>query len=71
MSENGARVAWARAGLMLPRALLGARQLRWSVRRVLADPRFLARTGAIAHWAKENDGAERGAELVERHAQAP
>jgi UDP:flavonoid glycosyltransferase YjiC (YdhE family) len=42
--------------------------MRWAVRRVLADPRFLARARAIAHWATENDGAERGAELVERHA---
>ena len=71
MGENGARVAWAGAGLMLPRTLLAAAPLRWAVRRVLADPRFTARARAIAHWAKENDGAERGAELVERHAQAP
>jgi UDP:flavonoid glycosyltransferase YjiC (YdhE family) len=68
MGENGARVAWAGAGLMLPRTLLAAAPMRWAVRRVLADPRFSARAGAIAHWAKENDGAERGAELVERHA---
>ena len=71
MSENGARVAWAGAGLMLPRTLLAAAPMRWAVRRILDDPRFATRAGAIARWAKENDGAERGAELVERHAQAP
>ena len=59
MSENGARVAWAGAGLMLPRTLLAAAPMRWAVRRVLADPRFSARTRAIRHWAKENDGATR------------
>ena len=69
--ENGARVAWSGAGLMVPRPLLGARPLRWAVRRVLADPRFAARAREIASWAKENDGAERGADLVERHGRVP
>jgi UDP:flavonoid glycosyltransferase YjiC (YdhE family) len=71
MSENGARVTWARAGLMVPRTLLGAGPMRWSVRRVLGDPRFASRAAAIAGWARHNDGADRGAALVERHAQAP
>jgi UDP:flavonoid glycosyltransferase YjiC (YdhE family) len=70
-SENGARVAWAGAGLMVPRRLLGGRPLRWSVRRVLGDPRFAIRAAAFARCARHNDGAERGAELVERHAEAP
>jgi MGT family glycosyltransferase len=70
-SENGARVAWAGAGLMVPRPLLGAPPLRWSVRRVLGDPRFAIRAKEFARWAKQNDGAERGAELVEQHAEAP
>jgi MGT family glycosyltransferase len=66
MAENGARVAWAGAGLMLPWRLLGAGSLQVAVRRILGDPRFTRRAGEIAAWAGRHDGAERGAELVER-----
>jgi UDP:flavonoid glycosyltransferase YjiC (YdhE family) len=65
MAENGARVAWSGAGLMLPWRLLGPRTLRLTVRRILADPTFRVRAGEIAAWARANDGAERAAELVE------
>ena len=65
MAENSARVAWAGAGLMLPWRLTGAASLRWAARRVLADPGFAQRASEIAAWASQNDGAERGAELVE------
>jgi len=65
---TGARVAWAGAGLMLPRRLLGPRALRSAVRRVLTEQRFAARASAIATWSRKNDGAERGSELVERYA---
>jgi UDP:flavonoid glycosyltransferase YjiC (YdhE family) len=68
MRENAARVAWTGAGMMVPRPLLGARSLRWAVRRVLADPSFSSRARALADWARDNDGAARGAELVEGHA---
>jgi MGT family glycosyltransferase len=68
MTENGARIAWAGAGLMLPRRLLGLGALRVAARRVLREPRFRRRAGEIAAWSRENDGAERGAELVEHHA---
>jgi UDP:flavonoid glycosyltransferase YjiC (YdhE family) len=68
MAENGARVAWAGAGLMLPRPLLRPGPIRWAVRRVLADRRFTERARAIAAWSRENRGAARGAELVERLA---
>ncbi len=64
---NGARVTWAGAGLMLPRRLRGPSTLRWAVRRVLTEQRFRARAGAITAWSRENDGAERGAELVDRY----
>jgi UDP:flavonoid glycosyltransferase YjiC (YdhE family) len=66
MAENGSRVAWAGAGLMLPRRVLGQRPLRWSVRRLLADRRYAARAGEFAAWARRHDGAERGAILIER-----
>jgi UDP:flavonoid glycosyltransferase YjiC (YdhE family) len=68
MAENGARVAWSGSGLMLPRALVGARALRSTIRRLLSDRRFSERAAAIALWGRENDGATRGAELVERFA---
>jgi MGT family glycosyltransferase len=67
--ENGARVAWAGAGLLLPRRLLGPRSLRWSVRRVLADGRFVTRAREIAAWSRENRGPPRAADLLERYAQ--
>jgi UDP:flavonoid glycosyltransferase YjiC (YdhE family) len=68
MAENGARVAWAGAGLMLPWRLLGAGSLRVVTRRILDDPEFTGRAAEIAAWARQNDGAGRGAELVERLA---
>ncbi len=65
MAENAARVAWAGSGLMLPRRLLGPRSLRLAARRIMDDPRFGARAGEIAAWARAHGGAARGAELVE------
>jgi UDP:flavonoid glycosyltransferase YjiC (YdhE family) len=65
MAENGARVAWAGAGLAIPRRLVASGPVRWSVRRILGDPRFAVRAGQIAAWSEQNDGAARGAELVE------
>jgi MGT family glycosyltransferase len=66
MAENGARVAWAGAGLMLPWRLLGPGQLRWAAGRILGDRQFAARATEIAGWATANNGANRGAELVEQ-----
>lgn len=68
MGENGARVAWTGAGLMLPRALLGPGSLRWTIRRILADDSFADRARRIAAWGRQNDGAAGGAELLERYA---
>jgi len=66
MAENAARVSWARAGLMLPWRLLGPGTLGVATRRVLSDPSFSQRAQEIATWSAVNDGAERGARLVER-----
>src|SRR4051794_2778155 len=68
MSETAMRVDWAGAGLSLPWRLCRPAPLRWSARRVLDEPRFAARAGEIAAWGRKNDGAARGAELVERLA---
>ena len=65
MSETAMRVAWAGCGLSLPWRLCRPAPLRWATRSMLADPSFARRAGELAAWAAENDGAERGAELVE------
>jgi len=62
------RVAWAGAGLSLPWRLCRPAPLRWAARRLLHEPGFTAKAGEIAAWGRENDGAARGAELVERLA---
>ena len=68
MAENGARVAWAGAGLSLPRRLVSARRIRVAAKRLLAEPQFRRRAEEIAAWSRENDGAERAADLVEEAA---
>ncbi len=72
MSETAMRVDWAGAGLSLPWRLCRPDPLRWAARALLDDPSFTARAGEIAAWGRANDGAVRGAELVEtlasRHA---
>ena len=65
MAENSARVAWAGAGLMLPWRLLGTGPLRVASRRILGDESFRKRATELAAWSRANDGAERGARLVE------
>ncbi len=64
MAENGARVQWAGAGLMLPGRLTSAGSLRRVVRRVHQDPRFRIGASEIAR-SPAGDGALRGAELAE------
>jgi UDP:flavonoid glycosyltransferase YjiC (YdhE family) len=70
MGENGARVTWAGAGLMVPRRLLSVSPMRLAAKRALANPGFAARAREIARWGSEHDGAARGADLVERLATA-
>lgn len=66
MSETAMRVAWAKAGLSLPWRLCKPAPLRWAVRRLVQEPSFARRAAEIAAWGREHDGAERGAELIER-----
>jgi MGT family glycosyltransferase len=68
MSETAMRVAWAGAGLSLPWRLCRPAPLRWAARRILGDGSFAVEAGKIAGWGRENDGAQRGAELVEELA---
>jgi UDP:flavonoid glycosyltransferase YjiC (YdhE family) len=68
MAENAIRVDWAGAGLALPWRLCRPGPIRWAARRILGDPGFADRAAELARWRAENDGAKRGAELVERFA---
>jgi UDP:flavonoid glycosyltransferase YjiC (YdhE family) len=68
MSETAMRVAWAGAGLSLPWRLCRPAPLRWAARRLLGESSFAAKAETIATWGRANDGAARGAELVERLA---
>jgi UDP:flavonoid glycosyltransferase YjiC (YdhE family) len=70
MSETAMRVSWAGCGLSLPWRLCKPAPLRWAARRLLGDPSFARRAGELASWSVENDGAERGAELVEQLARS-
>ncbi len=65
MGENGARVAWAGAGLAIPRRLARAAAIRWATRRLLAERNFRARARAIGTWSVRNGGAARAASLIE------
>jgi MGT family glycosyltransferase len=70
MSETAMRIAWAGAGLSLPWRLCRPSPLRWAARRILGDGSFAVEAGRIAAWGRANDGAKRGAELVERLARS-
>jgi UDP:flavonoid glycosyltransferase YjiC (YdhE family) len=67
-AENAARVRWARLGVSLPRRFHTARGMRLAVRRLLDDPRYAERAGAIARWSAAHDGAGAAADAVEEVA---
>jgi len=67
-AEHGARVGWSGAGLMVPGWLLRPGPVRLAMRQLLDDPAFRVRAREIAAWSSANDGAARGAELVEGFA---
>jgi UDP:flavonoid glycosyltransferase YjiC (YdhE family) len=68
MAENAARVAWAGAGIALPRRLTTARGVRLAVRKLLAEESYGRRARELGEWVRRNDGAERAALLVENFA---
>lgn len=68
MSETAMRVGWAKAGLALPWRLCRPSPLRWAANRILSDQSFRGRAEDLSAWARQHDGAKRGAELVERLA---
>ena len=68
MAENAARVAWAGAGVSMPRRLVTARGIRLAVRRVLGDPSYARRAAELKAWGERSDGAANAADEVERLA---
>jgi UDP:flavonoid glycosyltransferase YjiC (YdhE family) len=65
MNENAARVAWAGAGVALPRRLITPRGVRLALRRVMADDRYARRARELRDWAERNDGGAAAAAEVE------
>jgi UDP:flavonoid glycosyltransferase YjiC (YdhE family) len=70
MSETAMRVSWAGCGLSLPWRLCKPAPLRWASRHLLQDRSFTQEAEELATWARDHDGAERGAELVEQLARS-
>ncbi|WP_374471134.1 glycosyltransferase [Phenylobacterium sp.] len=63
--ENAARIAWAGAGLRLPRSA-GVGAIRRAAARVLDEPAFAQRARALGEAIRrEADGGERAADLLE------
>jgi UDP:flavonoid glycosyltransferase YjiC (YdhE family) len=65
MTENATRVQWAGTGLMVPWRVTNASSIRWASRQILGEPMFSSRAAELAAWSHSNDGAQRGAKLVE------
>lgn len=68
MNENAARLAWAGAGVRLPRRFISPRPLRHAVERVLDEPSITKRAQAISGWATTHDPGARASVLIERFA---
>lgn len=68
MAENSARIAWAGAGVSLPRRLVTPRGVRLALRRVLGEPRFAGTARRLGDWAQRNPGDEAAAVAVEAFA---
>jgi UDP:flavonoid glycosyltransferase YjiC (YdhE family) len=65
MNENGIRLAWSGAGLMIRGSLAGPRAIRWAVAELLEDGSFRDRAGEIAAWSRTHNGPETGALSIE------
>lgn len=68
MNENAARLAWAGAGVRLPRRFISPRPLRHAVDRTLSEPSIRNQAQALAAWASTHDAGSRAATLIERLA---
>jgi UDP:flavonoid glycosyltransferase YjiC (YdhE family) len=68
MNENAARVAWAGAGVRLPRRFISPRPLRHAVEKALGEPSIRARARELAAWDRTHNSGDHAAELIERLA---
>ena len=66
MNENAARLAWAGAGVRLPRRFISPRPLRHAVEHALSDPSIRTRASALASWSATHDAGANAAVLIER-----
>jgi UDP:flavonoid glycosyltransferase YjiC (YdhE family) len=66
MAENASRVAWAGAGVSLPRRLITPRGIRLALRELLAGESYARRARELGHWAERHDGAAVAADTLER-----
>jgi UDP:flavonoid glycosyltransferase YjiC (YdhE family) len=69
MNENAARVAWAGAGVALPRRLITPRGVRLGLRKLLGKPGYARRAAELRDWALEHDGGATAAAEVEALAE--
>ena len=65
MNENAARLAWAGAGVRLPRRFISPRPLRHAVEQVLGEPSIRERARKLAAWASEHDAGARASVSIE------
>ncbi|MGA9285533.1 MAG: nucleotide disphospho-sugar-binding domain-containing protein [Solirubrobacteraceae bacterium] len=68
MNENAARLAWAGAGVRLPRRFISPRPLRQAVEQTISEPLIRTHAQALATWAATHDAGSRAATLIERLA---
>lgn len=68
MNENAARVAWAGAGVRLPRRYIAPRPLRLAVEHTVGDPAIRRCARELGGWAAAHDAAQTAAGLVEKLA---
>jgi UDP:flavonoid glycosyltransferase YjiC (YdhE family) len=71
MNENAARLAWAGAGIRLPRRFISPRPLRHAVERALSEPSIRARARQLADWASTHDAGAHASALIERLIASP
>ena len=67
--ENAARVAWAGAGVRLPRRLATPRALALATGEALGNPGLREQARSLARWAAGNDAGARAADLLEALAE--
>ena len=65
MAENGIRVQWSGAGLMLPARLRSPHSIRWTVRELLGRPSYRERATAIGAGHASDAGSQGAVAAVE------